>query len=68
MSSIPAEDCELGAVWRPILPESIREPFARIRKARTENLTIATDVVVFAVGLTPSDALYRSCIAGRVAA
>jgi 2-enoate reductase len=56
-----------GAVWRPLLPENVRNPFAR-RVARDERpLEIPADLVVLAVGMAPDDVLYRACVAARVA-
>ena len=56
-----------GAVWRPILPENARNPFARKPGGRFQRVKIAADLVVFAVGLVPSDRLYRTCVETRVA-
>ena len=56
-----------GMVWRPILPKNVRNPFARQPKRVEERMMVATDLVVFAVGLISNDALYRACVARRVA-
>ena len=50
------------AVWRPVLPENIENPFAR--KVRVEEIesNIRADLVVLATGMAADDSVYRSCI------
>ena len=55
------------AVWRPLLPENARNPFARAIDVEEQRVSLATDMVVFATGLEPNDSLYRTCVATRVA-
>lgn len=56
------------AVWQPILPENIANPFARAIQRDERTVTLPADLVVLATGLAPNNALYQACIAARVAA
>jgi 2-enoate reductase len=56
-----------SAVWEPIIPESMRNPFARSIKIEESRATLAIDLVVFATGLKSNDALYRACVDAHVA-
>lgn len=56
------------AVWQPVLPENIANPFARAIELDERTVTLPADLVVLATGLAPNDALYQSCMAARVAA
>ena len=56
----PRQSPPPGMVWRPILPKNVRNPFARQPKRVEERMMVATDLVVFAVGLVSNDALYPS--------
>jgi len=55
------------AVWQPLLPENVRNPFARDIDVEDRPVLLATDLVVFATGLQSNDTLYRTCVAKRVA-
>jgi 2-enoate reductase len=53
--------------WAPVLPENIKNPFARQIKAQVREQTLATDLVVLAMGLRPGRAFYEACISTQVA-
>jgi 2-enoate reductase len=55
------------AVWDPVLPENIRNPFARKLVVDEKTFTLTADLIVFATGLVPRDGLYRSCVETRIA-
>jgi 2-enoate reductase len=55
------------AVWQPILPRNVHNPFARKIEIEEKTVRVAADLVVFALGVKPNDALYRACVAMRVA-
>jgi len=55
------------AVWEPVLPENVRNPFAREVKVEERTIELAADLVVFATGLTPNNGLHRTCMETRVA-
>lgn len=55
------------AVWRPVLPRNIHNPFARDPVLSEAPAFVAADMVVFAVGVTPDAALHLACIAQRAA-
>ncbi len=55
------------AVWEPILPRNVRNPFARAIQVEEKTVELAIDLVVFAIGLKPNDALYRACREQRIA-
>lgn len=54
-------------VWRPILPENIKNPFDKKYGEREEILELKADLVVMAVGLRPKNHLYYECLKNRVA-
>jgi NADPH-dependent glutamate synthase beta subunit-like oxidoreductase len=56
-----------AAVWRPVLPRNIHNPFARAPVLREERLVVDADMAVFATGGTPRQALHQACIALRAA-
>ena len=56
------------AVWQPVLPENVVNPFARAIQRDERVVTLPADLVVLATGLVPNDALYQGCVAARVAA
>ena len=55
------------AVWEPVLPENVRNPFGRAIKLEERTIELAADLIVLATGLKPNDALYRACVETRVA-
>jgi 2-enoate reductase len=55
------------SVWQPLLPEGVRNPFARKLDVEEETVKIASDLVVFATGMRANDALHRACLQARVA-
>lgn len=55
------------AVWEPLLPSNVRNPFARRIGIEEKRVRLATDLVVLATGLKPDEGLYRKCVEGRVA-
>jgi 2-enoate reductase len=55
------------AVWQPLLPENVRNPFAREIEVEEQRVSLATDLVVFATGLQSNGTLYQACVAARVA-
>ncbi len=55
------------AVWDPVLPENVKNPFAREIKVREKTFELPADLVVFATGLEPDRALYHRCVEARVA-
>ncbi|WP_270936852.1 oxidoreductase [Falsiroseomonas oryzae] len=58
---------EPEAVWRPVLPRNLHNPFAR-RSVLAESPTfVAAEMVVFATGLTPDGALQRACLEQQAA-
>jgi NADPH-dependent 2,4-dienoyl-CoA reductase/sulfur reductase-like enzyme len=56
-----------AAVWRPVLPRNIHNPFARAPRLREVRLVVEADMAVFATGGAPRQALHRACIALRAA-
>ena len=55
------------AVWQPVLPKNIRNPLARELRIEEQTVTVPADLIVFATGLKPHDALYRQCVEAKVA-
>jgi 2-enoate reductase len=55
------------AVWRPVLPGNIRNPFARQRLVSETPDLVAADMVVFAVGVRSDADLHRACVAQQSA-
>ncbi|MBM7582728.1 2-enoate reductase [Caldicoprobacter guelmensis] len=55
------------AVWQPILPENIENPFEKKIGEEENEFEIKADLVVMAVGLVPDDSLYYQCIKERAA-
>ena len=53
--------------WAPILPENIKNPFARQIKEDTREQTLVIDLVVLAMGLRPGRAFYEICVSNQVA-
>jgi len=53
--------------WAPILPENIKNPFARPIKEDIREQTLAAELVVLAMGLRPGRAFYEACVSRRVA-
>jgi len=53
--------------WAPVLPENVINPLARPIRVQEEEVTIAADLVVLAVGVEPDDTLYETCVKERVA-
>ena len=54
-------------VWRPILPENIKNPFDKKIEQKEEVFELKADLVVIAVGLRPKNDLYYECLKNRVA-
>lgn len=50
------------AVWRPILPANIHNPFARRPVISEHPEFLEADMVVFAVGVSPNTKLHRACM------
>lgn len=55
------------AVWQPILPENIENPFEKKIGLEEKEFEIKADLVVLAIGLIPDDSLYNECIKERAA-
>ncbi len=55
------------AVWRPILPENIHNPFEKKITGPEEKLHLEADLVVLAMGLKPDADFYYSCQEQHVA-
>ncbi|MBC7195267.1 MAG: FAD-dependent oxidoreductase, partial [Caldisericia bacterium] len=55
------------AVWQPVLPESIKNPFEKKIKEKEIEMEIPTDYVIISVGLNPNNKLYFDAIKERVA-
>jgi len=55
------------AVWQPILPENIENPFEKKIGAEEQEFEIKADLVILAIGLVPDDSLYNECIKERAA-
>ena len=53
--------------WAPILPENIKNPFARRIQEDIREQTIAVDLVVLAMGLRPGRAFFEACVSTQVA-
>ena len=50
------------AVWRPVLPENIKNPFEKPIKGPVVELKIQADLVILAVGLRPNVEFYYRCL------
>ena len=50
-----------------MLPENVRNPFARAIDFEEKRVSLVADLVVFATGLEPNDMFWRGCVAARVA-
>jgi 2-enoate reductase len=50
------------AVWRPVLPENIKNPFEKPIKGPVVELKIQADLVVLAMGLQPNVEFYYRCL------
>jgi 2-enoate reductase len=55
------------AVWRPVLPRNIRNPFAREPVQAESPTFVAAEMAVFAIGVTPDAALQRACLEQQAA-
>jgi len=55
------------AVWEPILPQSVSNPFSRGIKVDERATSVAADLVVLATGLKPDDDLFHACARERIA-
>ena len=55
------------AVWQPLLPRNVRNPFARKIEIEEKLIDVPVDLLVFATGVKPNDALYRDCVEARIA-
>jgi 2-enoate reductase len=55
------------AVWEPVLPGNVHNPFTRHIDTEEQEVTLAFDLVVLATGLRSNDDLYRRCVTYRVA-
>ncbi|MGC8943469.1 MAG: NAD(P)/FAD-dependent oxidoreductase [Caldisericia bacterium] len=55
------------AVWRPVLPESIKNPFEKKIKEKEIEMEIPIDYIIISVGLNPNNKLYFDAIKERVA-
>jgi len=54
-------------IWKPVLPDNVKNPLAKAIQVREERVTIEADLVVLATGLKSDDMLYDACVRGRVA-
>lgn len=54
-------------VWKPLLPENVKNPFLKQIEPREETLELKADLIVLAVGLKPKNELYYQCLRNRVA-
>ncbi len=50
------------AVWRPVLPRNIHNPFTRKAERVEIRRFLEADMVVFAVGMQPNASLHRACL------
>jgi 2-enoate reductase len=55
------------AVWEPLLPANIRNPFSHKIERDEKAVSVTADLVVFATGLKPNDSLYRKCLEATTA-
>lgn len=55
------------AVWRPILPENIKNPFDKPIRGPVKDLKLEADLVVLAMGLKPNGSLYYECLKAQAA-
>jgi 2-enoate reductase len=55
------------AVWEPLLPHNVRNPFLRDIEVDERLISLAVDLIVFATGLKPDATLYHACMQERVA-
>ncbi|HHW56124.1 MAG TPA: FAD-dependent oxidoreductase [Clostridia bacterium] len=55
------------AVWQPILPANVKNPFEKKIGGKEEEITIEADLVVVAIGFVPNNNLYYECVKERVA-
>lgn len=55
------------AVWRPVLPDNIKNPFEKKIKEKEVEEEIFADYVIISVGLSPNNKLYFDCLKERVA-
>ncbi len=55
------------ALWRPVLPRNIHNPFAQAPQISEVPVIVEADMVVFATGLASRSDLYRTCIEQKAA-
>lgn len=55
------------AVWQPVLPENIKNPFEKKIKDKEIEMEIEADYVIISVGLYPNNKLYFDALKERVA-
>lgn len=53
--------------WQPILPENIKNPFAKKIKDKPKRMELDADIVILAMGTTSENSLYNECYAGNYA-
>jgi 2-enoate reductase len=53
--------------WTPLLPENIKNPFAKKIKESFEKRTLKADLVVISAGARPGDELYYACLSANIA-
>jgi 2-enoate reductase len=53
--------------WAPVLPDNIKNPFARPIKEDIQEQTLVADLIVLAMGLHPDRAFYEACVAAQIA-
>jgi 2-enoate reductase len=53
--------------WVPILPENIKNPFAKQIKQEIREQTLNADLVVLAMGLRPDRTFYEACVSTQAA-
>jgi 2-enoate reductase len=51
-----------AVTWAAVLPENVKNPLAKPIKEDLQEISLAADLVVLAVGLRPDDALYAACV------
>lgn len=53
--------------WKPVLPDNVKNPLARVIEIQEERISVDADLVVLATGLKADDTLYEACVQSHVA-